>query len=134
MSLSGYQVFHDVNHNCVVMQWQGYFTSPEFRKGTEMMLDKLIESKVHNVLADVREMMLIGREDQHWLENNFIPRAVQSGFRAIAILRPQSYFNKVAIESVSFKVEHEKLRIAFFDSDEEALVWLKDQEVFGHLQ
>jgi hypothetical protein len=132
MSLSGFNVFHDDEHNCVVMQWRGYFTSPEFREGTEKMLDKLIESSSNKVLADVKEMTLIGIEDQHWLENNFIPRAVQYGFRALAILRPESYFNKVAIETVSYKVEQEKLRIAFFDNKDDAVRWLTEQDVPQH--
>jgi hypothetical protein len=31
-------------------------------------------------------------------------------------------------------VEHEKLRIGFFDNEEDALKWLKEQNVIEHFQ
>jgi hypothetical protein len=32
-------------------------------------------------LADIRDMVLIGMEDQHWLDTDFLPRATAAGFR-----------------------------------------------------
>jgi hypothetical protein len=122
-----YHIYFDPELNSVVMEWDGYATSRQFRDGTELMLDTLISNNTHKVLADIRNMTLIGMEDQHWLEHAFLPRAIGSGFRAIAILRPKHYFNKVAVESVSYKVDRKKLNITFFDNIAEAREWLKQQ-------
>ncbi len=40
------------------------------------------------------------------------------------MIKPDYYFNKVAVESVSYKVDKDKLTINFFDNLEEAKDWL----------
>jgi hypothetical protein len=122
-----YHIYFDNDLGFVVMEWIGYATSAQFREGTEYMLRVLKENNTTKVLADIRDMVLIGIEDQHWLDNNFLPRAIQAGFTAIAIIRPLHYFNKVAVESVSYKVDRNKLAINFFDNREEAIAWLRQR-------
>ncbi len=119
-----YNIYYDTDAGYVVMEWNGYATSAQFREGTEYMLKVLTENKASRVLADIRDMVLIGMEDQHWLDTDFLPRAINAGFAAIAIIKPVHYFNKVAVETVSYKVDKEKLAINFFDSKEEAIKWL----------
>jgi hypothetical protein len=121
-----YHIYFDKEIETVIMEWDGYATSAQFKDGTELMLNTLIKNNANKVLADIKNMVLIGMEDQQWLENNFLPRAIQFGFRAIAIIRPDAYFNKVAVESVSYKVDKEKLTINFFNSMEEAREWLQE--------
>jgi hypothetical protein len=120
-----YIITYNSNIDCVVMTWTGYSTSEQFRTGTELMLEALTKHKSSKVLADIREMDIIGIDDQHWLENNFIPRAISNGFRSLAIVQPKAYFNKIAVESVSYKVDMEKLTISFFEDVEEAIKWLR---------
>lgn len=119
-----YNIYFDADINAVVMEWDGYATSQQFREGTELMLNKLIHHKTTKVLADVKDMVLIGREDQEWLNRQFLPRAIGFGFKSIAMIRPEHYFNKVAVESVSYKVDKDKLAIHFFDNMDEAKEWL----------
>ena len=119
-----YNIYFDADADCVVMEWSGYSTTQEFREGTEVMLNTLLKNNSTKVLADIREMAIIGMEDQNWLQEDFLPRAIHFGFKAIAILRPAQYFNKVAVESVSYKVDSDKLRINFFDNLDEAKAWL----------
>lgn len=119
-----YTIYYEPNLGCVVMEWDGYATSNEFREGTEIMLNTLVKNDCHKVLADIKDMVLIGMDDQQWLETQFLPRAIRFGFRACAIVKPSNYFNKVAVETVSYKVDKEKLLINFFDTLEEAKDWL----------
>src|SRR5688572_9500570 len=93
-----YNIYFDPEINSVVMQWNGYSTSRQFKEGTELMLNTLIKNGASKVLADIKEMKIIGMEDQHWLNTDFLPRAINFGFRAIAIINPAYYFNKVAVE------------------------------------
>ena len=121
-----YTIYFDEKKQHVVMEWNGYATSRQFREGTELMLNTLIQHKATKVLADIRSMKIIGMEDQQWLENDFLPRATRFGFKTLAIIQPKAYFNKVAVETVSYKVDKEKLTINFFDDIEKAVDWLKD--------
>jgi hypothetical protein len=124
-----YNIYFDKDLNAVIMEWQGYANSSQFREGTELMLNTLIKHNCSKVLADISDMTLIGMDDQEWLNNNFLPRAVEFGFKAIAILKPKSYFNQVAVESVSYKNNTEKLSIKFFDNKEDAKQWLKTYSI-----
>lgn len=119
-----YNIFFDQKINSVVMEWNGYATSKQFKEGTELMLNTLIKNNTFKVLADIKDMILIGKEDQEWLDTDFLPRAIKFGFKAIAIIKPDYYFNKVAVDSISYKVDKEKLTINFFDNIEEAKEWL----------
>jgi hypothetical protein len=120
-----YHIYFDQEIDAVVMEWNGYATSTQFKEGTELMLNTLIQNNSFKVLADVKDMVLIGLEDQQWLNTHFLPRAIKFGFKAIAIIKPDNYFNKIAVESVSYKVDKDKLKINFFDNIVEAKEWLK---------
>jgi len=120
-----YHVYFDDDLQAIVMEWNGYATSNEFREGTELMLNTLIQHRCSRVLADIREMTLIGQEDQKWVEHIFLPRAKKFGFTEIAIVRPKAYFNKVAVETLSDKISRETFTLNVFDSLEEAKSWLQ---------
>lgn len=119
-----YNIYFDNDLGYVIMEWNGYATSNEFKEGTELMLNTLILNKSSKVLANVKDMVLIGTEDQEWLNTTFIPRATKFGFKSIAIVKPNHYFNKVAVESISYKVDKDKLAIHIFDTLSEAKEWL----------
>ena len=120
-----YNIYFDEEINSVVMEWNGYATSKQFKQGTELMLNMLIKNNCSKVLADIKDMKIIAMEDQQWLNEEFLPRATTFGFKAIAIVKPHYYFNKVAVETISYKVDREKLTINFFDNSEEAREWLR---------
>ena len=98
-----YTIYFQENVDAVVMQWKGYSTSAEFKAGTELMLNTLIKNNTFKVLADIKDMTIIARDDQEWLDKEFLPRATDFGFRVLAIVKPD-YFNKVAVESISYKL------------------------------
>jgi len=120
-----YNIYFDAGLETVIMEWNGYATTNQFREGTELMLNTLIHHKCSKVLADIRHMTLIGMDDQQWMERDFLPRAIKFGFKRIAIITPNSYFNKVAVENISYKIDKEKLNIHFFESLEDGKTWLK---------
>ena len=121
-----YRIYFDKEINSVVMEWNGYATSDQFRKGTELMLEQLVHFGTTKVLANIKRMTMIGLEDQHWLEYNFLPRAFGAGFRVIAMVKPEAYFSKVAVEEVNNRIDPAKLVMAFFDTEQEARQWLKE--------
>ena len=119
-----YNIYYEPTIDSVVMEWKGYATSTEFRDGTELMLKTLVANNTFKVLADVKDMTIIAKEDQEWLDTDFLPRATDKGFKVLAVVRPDSYFNRVAVESISYRVNKNKLAINFFDDDRDAKEWL----------
>lgn len=124
-----YYISFDAEANYVLMDWDGYATSNEFKEGTEYMLQLLKENNASKVLADIKDMTIIGREDQSYVQFDFLPRAIDAGFRAIAIVRPVSYFNAVAIETLSYRVMETVVQMRVFDDIEQARKWLISAEV-----
>lgn len=123
---NGFNFWYDEKLEAIVMEWNGYFTSEQFRLGTEFMLHMLKQHNANKVLALIQNMVLIGMDDQQWLEKDFLPRAIDAGFKACAMLTPVHYFNKVAVQNVTYKIDRQKLMVNLFDSEEEARLWLKD--------
>ena len=123
-----YRIWFDAQSGIVRMKWKGYANSQQFREGTRRMLEVLREAKATVVLGDITDMVLISQDDQQWLIENFLPVATDAGFRAIALLKPQHYFNRVAVETIAYKVNKEKLRISFFETEAEALSWLETEK------
>ncbi|MBC7904413.1 MAG: hypothetical protein H7Y27_13395, partial [Gemmatimonadaceae bacterium] len=39
-------------------------------------------------------------------------------------IRPESYFNKVAVETIVYKTDSEKLQINFFENIDDAKAWI----------
>jgi len=120
-----FRVYHDSDLNAVVMEWTGYFTTEQFKSGSEVMLAELRKQKAKKVLALIRDMVLIGMEEQKWLLSGFLPRAIENGFRVCAILTPRNYFNKVAIENINCSIDSRQLLVNSFESEQEAKQWLK---------
>ena len=117
-------VGYDAEVPCVIMTWRGYATSREFREANERILGVLSERGASKLLGDIKEFVLIGADDQHWLSSNWIPRAVEAGLRTVAMITPVFYFNRVAVESVGQKLDPEALILQHFDTRDSARGWL----------
>ncbi|MES2565601.1 MAG: hypothetical protein V4565_01965 [Bacteroidota bacterium] len=123
-----YKVFFLEDEDYVTMEWSGYANSTQFREGTEKMFEELTAHKSTKVLGNIKDMVLISAEDQLWLHEQFLPRAIAGGFKAIALVRPIHYFNNVAIESIVFKINQDALNVQVFNNLEDAKYWLKNLE------
>lgn len=117
-------VGYDAQVPCVIMTWKGYATSREFREGNERILGVLAERRATKLLGDIKDFVLIGADDQHWLSSNWIPRAMEAGLRTVAMITPVFYFNRVAVENVGQKLDPEALVLQYFDAADTAREWL----------
>jgi hypothetical protein len=124
-----YNIYYDADQGFVRMDWYGYSRQEEFREGTEYMLKVLVENRAHKVLADIREMTLIGKNDQSYIQYNFLPRAIERGFRAIALVRPANYFNAIAVESILPRAEALRVQMRVFNDLAAASDWLRKLEL-----
>jgi len=121
-----YHIYFDQPRKYVVMEWNGYANSAEFRAGTEKMLSELEQHGASKVLADIKNMVLIAQNDQAWLLDYFIPKAIERGFKRIALIKPDHYFNQVALEEIFRKMDREKLEMEIFNGRDEAGAWLNN--------
>ena len=117
---------YDADIPCVVMIWKGYATSAAFREGNARVLTEITDRRASKLLGDVTDFVLIGAEDQAWLNEVWIPRAMHAGLREVALVQPSFYFNRVAIDTVAQKLDRDRVQLGFFDNRDAAKAWLKD--------
>ena len=111
----------------VVMIWNGYATSKDFRSANESVLDMMAGKRASKLLGDVTHFKLIGGDDQKWLNGSFIPRAIEGGLRHVALTSPSYYFNKIAVDTVSQRVDPSQLIVQQFQDWQQARSWLVAQ-------
>jgi hypothetical protein len=120
-----FSVEYDVDVPCIVMTWQGYATSAMFRAANEQVLTVIAERRAKRLLGDITEFVLIGAEDQAWLNDDWLPRAMEAGLRVCALVTPNFYFNRVAVDNVVKKLDPSRLQVAYFANKADAAAWLK---------
>ena len=120
-----FSVDYDVDVPCVVMSWRGYATSAVFRAANEQVLHMIGDRRAKKLLGDITEFVLIGAEDQDWLNNVWLPQAMEAGLRFAALVTPSFYFNRVAVDNVVKKLDPARLQVAYFATRDNALAWLK---------
>jgi hypothetical protein len=120
-----FSVDYDVNIPSVVMTWKGYATSAVFRATNEQVLQTISERRASKLLGDITEFVLIGADDQDWLNTVWLPSAMEAGLRMVALVTPNFYFNRVAVENVVKKLDPTQLQVAYFATRDEAAAWLK---------
>jgi hypothetical protein len=126
--MSNCSVTFDDKVPCVVMAWNGYATSQQFRAANEDVLAIIEARRASKLLGDITHFKLIGADDQRWLNDMFIPRMIAAGLRHVALVQPIYYFNKVAVDTVSQRVDQSRLLIGHFDNQTEARAWLSQQQ------
>lgn len=119
-----YNIYYKEEDALIFMDWDGYATSEQFRAGSELMLRLVQEHNVSKVLADTKDMVLISQEDQKWVVNEIFPKLIDAGCKTMALVSPHHYFNKVAIESLSFKANEKSLSCRIFHNLKTATDWL----------
>jgi len=117
-------VGYDQDIPCVTMVLKGYATSPLFRETNERVLACIKEKKASQILGDLRDFILIGAVDQDWLNDVWIPRAMEAGLRRVALVQPSYYFNRVAVENVTGRTDRTRLAVAYFEDSDAARRWL----------
>jgi hypothetical protein len=109
----------------IVMTWRGYHTSASFRAQNESVLTTLAAHQAGKILCDIRHFLLIGSDDQAWLNGDWLPRAIDAGLRQAAIVTPLYFFNRVAVGAVVQRLDSSRLRVEYFEDTATARGWLR---------
>jgi hypothetical protein len=109
---------------CIKVIWKQYATSTQLRFVHESIVHMLERHGINKVLGDDTALPTIHSEDQVWIAENWMPRAVSAGLRAAASKSPASYFCQISIETIQ-SVAPPELALRSFDDMSAARQWLK---------
>lgn len=117
----------------VHMEWLEPTGGEPFRAGLEAGLAVLAARRATRLLADLRWLGVIAKRDEAWVNDDWLPRAIDAGLRYQAIVTPESSKAQVSIRELmlgaapqSF-IQNEQLRTQSFESVEDARRWLAER-------
>jgi hypothetical protein len=117
-------VSYDPDVPCLVVRWKRYATSTQLRYIHECLIRLIKTHGVSKILGDDTDLVNIAATDQHWIVQDWMPRAMAAGLKSAASIKPRAYFGQTSINRIlSFLPAG--LAIRPFDNYEEGKNWLK---------
>jgi hypothetical protein len=109
---------------CINVVWKQYATQNQLRFIHENLLTLIRRHRVCKILGDDTALPTIPTEDQTWIVENWMPRAIGSGLKFAASKTPESYFGKLSIRSIQ-SVVPPGLEFRSFERLQDAQAWLQ---------
>lgn len=75
-------------------------------------------------MSDARKLRVIVHEDQKWIQEKWMPLALQAGLGRLAIVTAGTGLGRLTIEDVVVLVDHHGLESRTFSSVEAARRWV----------
>lgn len=108
----------------IVVVWRQYATSTQLRFIHEYLLDLLKKNSITKILGDDTELATIHSDDQIWITENWMPRAMALGLKAAASKTSTHYFGRQCIGDI-FSVAPTGITLRSFNDTTSARQWLK---------
>lgn len=109
----------------VKMTQVGKNTGESLKRCLDGGLEVLTKNKAYKWLSDNREMSVHAQEDYDWINNDWTPRAIQSGWKKWALVQPKTALSAISEKKfVDFFASH-GIEVKIFETSEEGLNWLK---------
>jgi hypothetical protein len=114
----------DADIPCVLLVWGRYATSAQLRFVHECALDLLRQNALHKILGDDSSLAVIPVDDQTWIREDWMPRALRAGLKAAASKCPNGFFGKQSVANVMSRAPS-GITLRSFDQLDEARAWLQ---------
>ena len=118
-------VEYDKDTGCGIMTWRGYATSAQLRAAYNNFLKLVQDCGVNKGLSDNRGMTMLSLEDQEWINKDFLPRLLKTGFKYSAVIVPASHFARIGVENVVQNIQQDEIQVRYFPTVDKAKEWLR---------
>jgi hypothetical protein len=105
------------------MEWQGWAKPAEFRAANDALVQAIVDHHGSKLLGDSRQIKVIQKTDQDWVNGNWFPRILAAGLTRMALVLPASGLAKMNIDDMVSRVA-DRLDMAYFATLEDARMWL----------
>jgi SpoIIAA-like len=114
----------DESERAVVVEWEGWANTAEFRSLLEAEVTALQEHGGSRMLADCRLQRVLNAADQERADEDWIPRVTRAGLKRFAVVLPMSDRAAAHLRQHLGAVSPDDFRVRFFATVEEAREWL----------
>jgi FAD/FMN-containing dehydrogenase len=108
----------------VLVEWKAWANSSEYKAAHEAVIVALRENRGSRNLIDAREARVVSDDDQKWLIENWIPRAVAAGRIWTAVVMPTRALARTISENIDKRPSPNPAEVEYFQSVEAAAAWL----------
>jgi hypothetical protein len=108
----------------VIIEWKAWANSSEHSAAHETMLLALSENRASKNLIDATQARVVSDDDQRWLTDDWIPRAVAAGRRWTAVVMPKSALGRTISENIDKRPRPNTTKVEYFETVEQAAAWL----------
>jgi hypothetical protein len=108
----------------VYVRWKAWAKSAEYREAQETVITALRENHASRNLIDSKDSRVVTEADQHWLVEDWMPRAAAAGRRWTAIVLPTSPLGRTIAENIDKHPRSINTEVAHFETVEDAAAWL----------
>lgn len=108
----------------VFVKWKAWANSAEYRVAQEAVIVALRENHASRNLIDSTDSKVVSEEDQQWLVQDWMPRAVAAGRRWTAIVLPKSALGRTIAENIDKHPRSKLVKVEHFQTVDEAAAWL----------
>ncbi|AYB32036.1 hypothetical protein [Chryseolinea soli] len=115
---------YDEKNHLLILEWKLAPASPEFKEGTNMLITAFEHFKTGKLVSDIRQLGAVHPDDQQWISNDWISRAVKAGFSCSAAVLPDDVFTHMSLEGMSSQ-SSDQLPAKTFDNMDDAIDWIK---------
>jgi len=114
----------DADGPWVYVKWKAWANSSEYRAAQEMVILALRENHASRNLIDSTDSRVVSEEDQKWLLQSWMPRAVAAGRHWTAIVLPKSPLGRTIAENIDKHPRSKLAEVKHFETVEDAAAWL----------
>ncbi len=113
--------------NIVCAKWKDEVSGEPMRRGLERGLELVALKRSSKWLVDSRRLGAIEPADVKWVNDHWIPRAVDAGLGFMAFVMAKKVVMQLTMKSFMARINERDLTTAYFDDIDEARKWLSAQ-------
>jgi hypothetical protein len=125
-------IIWDPDSRGLITQWRGGYQGRNIKEGLlaglEVYKKRLAMGGGAQWIGDVRDIGVIGLEEQEWIDKEWFPKFLATGVKYMAVVQPTSAVAKISVKSIVSKIPGTKLTQFACSTLEEAQEWIKKQK------
>jgi hypothetical protein len=116
----------DSARRLVHSEWRAFANSAELRAGLLRGIQAIKDQRAVAYVTDTRKVKVVVHDDQKWIEDTWLPLALEAGLKRIAVVTAASGLGKLTVEDVVGLVDDDGLLSRSFDSLAPAMRWASE--------
>jgi len=121
------EVTFDKAKSLGMIKWKGKCTSEEYQNAFSSLLDIQTANNITRYISDIRNQAVISPADRKWFETVALPRAIEQGLKAAAVVFDGNAFKKYYINVILASTNKFGLPMKVFSELDESINWIMNK-------